>query len=199
MAEDGAGVRTLREMTGAGLLDCKKALQAADGDLERAVKILREKGLAQAAKKVGREATEGLVDAYIHPGSRVGVLVEVNCETDFVARTEEFRQFVHEVAMQVAAMNPKYVARENVPADEIEREKEILRVQVEAQGKPPAVAEKIMMGRLEKFFQQNCLLEQPYIRNGDVTVGQLVKELIARVGENIVVRRFARYELGEAR
>jgi len=191
-------VKQLREMTGAGLLDCKKALESAGGDLERAVRILREKGLALAAKKAGREASEGIVDAYIHPGSRVGVLVEVNCETDFVARTEEFRRFVHEVAMQIAAMNPTYISRDQVPAEALEREKEILRVQAEAEGKPPHVAEKIVQGRLEKFFQQACLLDQPYIRDGQITVGDLLKQLIARVGENVVIRRFARFELGES-
>lgn len=191
-------VKQLREMTGAGLLDCKKALESAGGDLERAVRILREKGLALAAKKAGREASEGIVDAYIHPGSRVGVLVEVNCETDFVARTEEFRRFVHEVAMQIAAMNPTYISRDQVPAEALEREKEILRVQAEAEGKPPHVAEKIVQGRLEKFFQQTCLLDQPYIRDGQITVGELLKQLIARVGENVVIRRFARFELGES-
>ncbi|MEW6546454.1 MAG: translation elongation factor Ts [Bacillota bacterium] len=191
-------VRQLREMTGAGLLDCKKALESAGGDMERAVRILREKGLALAAKKAGREASEGIIDAYIHPGSRLGVLVEVNCETDFVARTPEFREFVHEVAMQIAAMNPTYVSRDQVPAEVLEREKEILRVQAEAEGKPPHVAEKIVQGRLEKFFQQACLLDQPYIRDGQVTVGQLLTQLIARVGENVVVRRFARFDLGEA-
>ncbi|MEW6397664.1 MAG: translation elongation factor Ts [Bacillota bacterium] len=191
-------VRQLREMTGAGLLDCKKALESAAGDLERAVRILREKGLALAAKKAGREASEGAIDAYIHPGSRLGVLVEVNCETDFVARTAEFREFVHEVAMQIAAMNPTYVSRDQVPGEALEREREILRVQAEAEGKPPHVAEKIVQGRLDKFFQQACLLDQPYIRDGQVTVGQLLTQLIARVGENVVIRRFARFDVGEA-
>ncbi|MDI6895066.1 MAG: translation elongation factor Ts [Bacillota bacterium] len=191
-------VRQLREMTGAGLLDCKKALESAAGDLERAVRILREKGLALAAKKAGREASEGAIDAYIHPGSRLGVLVEVNCETDFVARTAEFREFVHEVAMQIAAMNPTYVSRDQVPGEALEREREILRVQAEAEGKPAHVAEKIVQGRLDKFFQQACLLDQPYIRDGQVTVGQLLTQLIARVGENVVIRRFARFDVGEA-
>lgn len=191
-------IRKLREMTGAGLLDCKKALESAGGDLERAVRILREKGLALAAKKAGREASEGVIDAYIHSGSRLGVLVEVNCETDFVARTSEFREFVHEVAMQIAAMNPTYVSRDQIPPDVLEREKEILRVQAEAEGKPPQVAEKIVQGRLEKFYAQACLLDQPYIRDGQVTVGQLLTQLVARVGENVVVRRFARFDLGEA-
>ncbi|MEW5933667.1 MAG: translation elongation factor Ts [Bacillota bacterium] len=190
-------LRRLREMTGAGLLDCKKALESAGGDLERAVRILREKGLALAAKKAGREASEGIIDAYIHPGSRLGVLVEVNCETDFVARTTEFREFVHEVAMQIAAMNPTYVSRDQVPPEVLEREKEILRVQAEAEGKPPQVAERIVQGRLEKFFAQACLLDQPYIRDGQVTVGQLLTQLVARVGENVVIRRFARFDLGE--
>lgn len=190
-------LRRLREMTGAGLLDCKKALESAGGDLERAVRILREKGLALAAKKAGREASEGIIDAYIHPGSRLGVLVEVNCETDFVARTAEFREFVHEVAMQIAAMNPTYVSRDQVPPEVLEREKEILRVQAEAEGKPPQVAERIVQGRLEKFFAQACLLDQPYIRDGQVTVGQLLTQLVARVGENVVIRRFARFDLGE--
>ncbi len=191
-------VKELRARTGAGMMDCKRALDEAGGDMERAVEWLREKGLAAAAKKAGRVAAEGLVHSYIHPGGRIGVLVEVNCETDFVARTDEFRQLVHDLAMQVAAAAPRYVAREEVPPDEVERERQILRARTLEEGKPPHVVDRIVEGRLEKqFFAQACLLEQPFIKNPDVTVGQLVKEAVARLGENVIVRRFARFELGE--
>lgn len=192
-----AMVKELRERTGAGMMDCKKALTETGGDLQKAVDYLREKGLAAAAKKAGRVTTEGLVDAYIHPGGKVGVLLEVNCETDFVARTDDFRALVHDLAMQVAAARPEYVRREDVPADVIEREKEILTAQAAAEGKPEKVRPKIVEGRLEKFFKETCLLEQPFIKNQDVTVQQLLNEHIARLGENISVRRFARFELGE--
>lgn len=191
-------VKELRARTGAGMMDCKRALDESGGDMEKAVEWLRQKGLATAAKKAGRVAAEGLVHSYIHAGGRIGVLVEVNCETDFVARTDEFRQFVHDVAMQVAATAPRYVRREDVPPEELEREREILRARTLEEGKPPQVVDRIVEGRLEKqFFAQVCLLDQPFIRNPDVTVGQLVKETIAKLGENVVVRRFARFELGE--
>ncbi len=192
-----AMVKELRERTGAGMMDCKKALTETGGDLQKAVDYLREKGLAAAAKKAGRVTTEGLIDAYIHPGGKVGVLLEVNCETDFVARTDDFRALVHDLAMQVAAARPEYVRREDVPADVIEREKEILAAQAAAEGKPEKVRPKIVEGRLEKFFKETCLLEQPFIKNQDVTIQQLLNEHIARLGENISVRRFARFELGE--
>ncbi|MEW6423625.1 MAG: translation elongation factor Ts [Bacillota bacterium] len=192
-----AMVKELRERTGAGMMDCKKALTETGGDMEKAIAYLREKGLAAAAKKAGRVTTEGIVDAYIHPGGKVGVLLEVNCETDFVARTDDFRALVHDLAMQVAAAKPEYVRREDVPEDVIRREKEILAAQAAGEGKPEKVMQKIVEGRLEKFYKEACLLEQPFIKNQDVTVGQLLSEHIARLGENISVRRFARFELGE--
>lgn len=190
-------VKELREKTGAGMMDCKKALAEANGDMERAIEILREKGLAAAAKKSGRVAAEGIVDAYIHMGGKIGVLVEVNCETDFVARTEEFRAFVHDVAMQIAAANPQYLSREDVPQEVIEKEREILKAQALNEGKPEKIIEKIVEGRLEKFYKDNCLLEQAFIRDPDVTITDLLKEKIAKIGENITIRRFVRYEMGE--
>jgi elongation factor Ts len=190
-------VKDLREKTGAGMMDCKRALADAGGDFERAVEILREKGLAAAAKKSGRVAAEGVVDSYIHLGGRIGVLVEVNCETDFVARTDEFREFVREVAMQVAAANPLYLSREDVPGDVIEKEKEILKNQALNEGKPARIIEKIVEGRVEKFYRENCLLEQAYIRDPDLTITDLLREKVARIGENISIRRYSRYEMGE--
>ncbi|BCU82077.1 elongation factor Ts [Polycladomyces abyssicola] len=197
MAISAAQVKELREKTGAGMMDCKKALQEANGDMDKAVEILREKGLAAAEKKAGRIAAEGLVESYIHAGGRIGVLVEVNCETDFVAKNAEFQAFVKDIAMQIAAMAPKYVRREEVPAEEVEKEREILRTQALNEGKPEHIVDKMVAGRLEKYFQQVCLLEQPFIKDGDKTIDQLVKEQIARIGENISIRRFVRYELGE--
>ncbi|MDN4594468.1 translation elongation factor Ts [Polycladomyces subterraneus] len=197
MAISAAQVKELREKTGAGMMDCKKALQEANGDMEKAVEILREKGLAAAAKKAGRIAAEGIVESYIHAGGRIGVLVEVNCETDFVAKNAEFQAFVKDIAMQIAAMAPKYVRREEVPAEEVEKEREILRTQALNEGKPEHIVDKMVAGRLEKYYQQVCLLEQPFIKDGDKTIDQLVKEQIARIGENISIRRFVRYELGE--
>ncbi|MGQ9825193.1 MAG: translation elongation factor Ts [Desulfotomaculales bacterium] len=192
-----AMVKELRERTGAGMMDCKKALAETGGDMQKAIDYLREKGLAAAAKKAGRVAAEGVVDAYIHPGGKVGVLLEVNCETDFVARTDDFRTLVHDLALQVAAAKPGYVRREDVPEEVLAREKEILAAQAAGEGKPEKVIGKIVEGRLEKFFKEACLLEQPFIKNPDITVGQLVNEHIARLGENIIVRRFVRFELGE--
>ncbi|MDI3327205.1 MAG: translation elongation factor Ts [Alicyclobacillaceae bacterium] len=197
MAISAAQVKELRERTGAGMMDCKKALTDAGGDMEKAIQLLRERGLAAAAKKAGRIATEGLVEAYIHGGGRIGVLVEVNCETDFVAKTDEFRELVRDIAMQIAASRPEYVRREDVPAEVVEKEKEILRAQALNEGKPAHIVEKMVEGRVEKFFKEVCLLEQPFIKNPDVTVEQLVKEKIAKIGENISVRRFVRFELGE--
>lgn len=190
-------VKELRQRTQAGIKDCKDALVAAGGDMEKAVAILREKGLAQAAKKAGRVAAEGLVDAYIHGDGRIGVLIEVNCETDFVAKTDEFKALVRDLAMQVAASRPEYVSREQVPEAVVEAEKEIYRKQALNEGKPEHVVEKIVQGRLEKFFEQVCLLEQPFIKNPDQKVADLIKEKIATIGENISVRRFERYEKGE--
>lgn len=190
-------VKELREKTGAGMMDCKRALAEASGDFERAVALLREKGLAAAAKKSGRIAAEGVVDSYIHMGGRIGVLVEVNCETDFVARTGEFRGFVREIAMQIAAANPLYLSREEVSVDVIEKEKEIFRNQALNEGKPAKVVEKIVEGRIEKFYKENCLLEQAYIRDTDSTVTDLIKGKIAKTGENISIRRYVRFEMGE--
>ncbi|MGH8734967.1 MAG: translation elongation factor Ts, partial [Burkholderiales bacterium] len=176
---------------------CKVALESSKGDLAGAVEFLRKKGLADAAKKAHRDARDGVVHAYIHPGAKIGVLVEVNCETDFVARTADFQQLVKDIAMQVAATNPSYVSREEVPGPVIEKEREIYREQMADQKKPPQVLDKIVEGKLEKFFSEQCLLEQPFIKDPDKTVGQLVNEKIAKIGENIQVRRFSRFKLGE--
>jgi len=194
-------VKELREKTGAGFMDCKKALSEADGDFEQAVRWLREKGLAAAAKKAGRVASEGLIGTYLHAGGRIGVLVEVNCETDFVAKTADFQSLVKDVAMQVAAASPalpRYVRREEIPPQALEQEREIYRAQARSSGKPDKVIEKIAEGKLEKFFADVCLLEQPFIRDPEKTVKDVVSEAVAKLGENIVVRRFARFQLGES-
>jgi len=190
-------VKELREKTGAGMMDCKKALEDAGGDMDKAIELLRERGLAKAAKKASRVAAEGIVESYIHGNGRIGVLVEINCETDFVARNEEFRQFAKDIAMQIAAANPKYVSREEIPQEVIEREKAILRQQALNEGKPENVVDRIIEGRLEKFFEEVCLLEQPWIKNPDMKIKDLLTEKIAKIGENIVIRRFARFERGE--
>ncbi|MDD3839679.1 MAG: translation elongation factor Ts [Clostridia bacterium] len=190
-------VKELRERTGAGMMDCKKMLVETGGDIEKAIEMLREKGLAAAAKKAGRIAAEGVVASYIHAGGRIGVLIEVNCETDFVAKTDEFQDFVKDMAMQVAASNPTYIEREQVPEDLIQKEKEILRIQAVNEGKPEKIAEKIVEGRIQKYFKEICLLEQPFIKDTDKTVGDILKEKIAKIGENIKIRRFTRYEMGE--
>ena len=197
MAVDAKLVKTLREMTGAGILDCKKALEETGGNLEEAVELLRKKGIAKAAKKASRETKEGIIHAYIHAGGRVGVLLELNCETDFVARNDLFKELANEIALQIAAMKPKYVSREDIPREIIEKEGEIIREAALAEGKPQHIAEKIAEGRLEKFFKEVCLLEQPYIRDDKKTVEELIKEYIAKIGENIKVSRFCRYEIGE--
>lgn len=197
MAVSAAMVKELREKTGAGMLDCKKALEEAGGDLDKAVDILREKGLSAAAKKAGRVATEGAVESYIHGGGKIGVLVEVNCETDFVGKNAAFREFVRDIAMHIAASSPKYVSREEVPAEVIEKEKEILKAQALNEGKPEKIVEKMVEGRINKFFEEYCLLEQAFIKDPDKTVAQLVSEKIATIGENITIRRFVRFELGE--
>lgn len=189
-------VKELREKTGAGMMDCKKALQEANGDSEKAIEILREKGLAKAAKKSGRIAAEGLVDAYIH-GGRIGVLVEVNSETDFVAKNDEFKKFVKDIAMQIAASNPQYIRREDIPQEVVEKEREILKTQAINEGKPENIAEKMVTGRLEKFYKEVCLLEQPYIREPEISVQELLNQKIAKIGENITIRRFVRFEVGE--
>ena len=190
-------VRKLREETGAGMMECKTALVEASGDLEKAREILRKKGLASAAKKAGRAASEGLIGHYIHQGSKMGVLVEVNCETDFVARTPDFQNLVREIAMHIAAAAPLYVTKEEVPADVLDKEREIYRAQAAAQGKPAGVVDKIAEGKLKDYYATFCLLEQPFIREPKLTVGQLVQEKIAIIKENIVVRRFARFKVGE--
>ncbi len=190
-------VKQLRERTGAGMMDCKKALSASEGDMEKAIEVLREKGLAAAAKKAGRIAAEGLVEAYIHGDGRIGVLVEVNIETDFAAKNEEFKSFVRDVAMQIAAAKPEYVRREDVPQAIIEKEKEILRAQALNEGKPEKIIEKMVEGRIEKYYKEVCLLEQPWIKDTDKTIQVLVKEKIAAIGENINIRRFVRFERGE--
>jgi len=190
-------VKELRERTGAGIMDCKKALQETNGDMEKAVIYLREQGITAAAKKAGRATQEGTIEAYIHHGGKIGVLIEVNCETDFVAKTDDFKYLCRELAMQVAAANPEYVSREDVPEDRIQSEKEILETQARNEGKPDKVIEKIVTGRMNKFYQEVCLFEQPYIRDTDMTVRDLVNQYIAKLGENIVVRRFCRFQLGE--
>ena len=191
-----AQVKELREKTGSGMLDCKNALVETNGDIDKAVDLLREKGLAKAANKSGRIAAEGLVDAYIH-GGRIGVLIEVNSETDFVAKTDEFKNFVKDMAMQVAASSPKYVSKEDVPEEEVEREREVLTHQVINEGKPEHIASKIVEGRIEKFYEQICLLEQPFIKEPSIKVKDLLHEKISKIGENIKIRRFVRFEVGE--
>lgn len=191
-------VKELRARTGAGVMECKAALAEAGGDIDRAIAILRERGIAKAAKKAGRTATEGVIVAYVHSGSRLGVLLELNCESDFVARNEQFQTLAKDIAMHVAAMNPLYVRREEVPEAVLEEERRILRVQTAGSGKPPEVVERIIDGRLEKFFAETCLMNQPFVKDPGRTVEQIIKEAISTIGENIVVRRFSRYQLGEA-
>ncbi|MEA1960034.1 MAG: translation elongation factor Ts [Bacillota bacterium] len=190
-------VKELRERTGVGMMDCKKALSATDGDIEKAIDELRTKGLAKAAKKASRVASEGVVISYIHGGGRIGVLVEVNCETDFVGKTDQFKGLAYDIAMQIAATNPEYVARENVPEDVVQRERDVLKAQALEEGKPEKVVEKMIIGRIEKFYKEHCLLEQAYIKDPDKSVQELIHESIAKIGENISIRRFARYEVGE--
>jgi len=190
-------VKKLREKTGVGLMDCKEALRAADGDMEKAVDYLREKGLAKLAKRTGRAATEGSVASYIHTGGKVGAMAEVNCETDFVAKTNEFQAFVKDVVMQITASNPTYVRREDIPSEVLEREKTIYRNQARESGKPEKILDKIAEGKLEKFYQEVCLMEQPFIKNPDITVKGLLEELVTKLGENVVIRRFVRFQLGE--
>jgi elongation factor Ts len=190
-------VKTLREKTGVGLMDCKEALKFAGGNMDKAVDYLREKGLAKAQKRVGRAATEGTVSVYIHMGGKIATMVEVNCETDFVAKTDQFQTFAKDVAMQVTAANPIYVKREDVPEEVREKEKNIYRKQAKEAGKPDKILDKIAEGKLEKFYEEVCLLDQPFIKNPDVTVKGLLEDLISKMGENILVRRFVRYQLGE--
>ena len=190
-------VRMLRQKTGLGMMDCKKALQETDGDSEKAIEYLRKQGLSAVEKRAGRDASEGLIQAYIHQGSRLGVLLEVNCETDFVARTDDFQEFAKDVAMHIAASQPLAVDREGVPADAAERERDIFLEQAKNEGKPEHIAEKIVEGRMEKFYQENCLMEQVFVKNPDQTIGELVTEITAKIGEKITVRRFERFVLGE--
>jgi len=190
-------VKQLREKTGAGFMDCKKALAETGGDVEKAIDYLRKRGVAAAAKKAVRVVTDGAVGAYVHPGGKVGVLLEINCETDFVARNAEFQALLKDMAMQVAAANPRYVRREEVAAEESEREKSIYRQQALETGKPETVIEKIVEGKMERFYSEVCLLEQPFIKDPDRKVSAVINDAIARLGENIQVRRFARYHLGE--
>lgn len=190
-------VKELRAATGAGVLDCRNALEQAEGDFDQAVDLLRQKGLAKAAKRVDRQASEGVVELYSHGDGRVGVMVEVNCETDFVARSESFRTFAHEIALQVAAMAPRWIREEDIPEEVLEREREIVRNRSIEEGKPENIIQRIVDGSMEKFKNEFCLLRQPYIRDENITVEQLLMQHIASMGENIVIRRFARWELGE--
>lgn len=193
-AED---VKELRNRTNAGMMDCKKALEECDGNLEKAAEYLREKGMAAVAKKAGRIAAEGVVQSYIHMGGKIGVLVEVNCETDFVARSEQFLTFVKDVAMQIAAANPKYVNEAEVPAEEVEKEREIIRIQTLNEGKPEKVVDRIVDGRISKFYSEICLLDQPFVKDPSITVNELVNQMTLALGEKISIRRFTRYEMGE--
>ncbi len=198
MAGSSQLVKELREKTGAGILDCQKALQESGDNIDKAVDYLRQKGLAAAQKKAGRETNQGLVHAYIHMGGKIGVLIEVNCETDFVARNDEFKAFVNDLALQVAAAKPLYVRREDVPAATVDKERSIYEGQAKEMGKPPAAWPKIVEGKLEKFYQESCLLEQAFIKDPAVTVKDLLSQKIAKIGENMNIRRFTRYQLGEA-
>jgi elongation factor Ts len=191
-------VKELREKTGAPMMDCKQALTEAKGDLEQAVVVLRKKGVSVAAKKAARVANEGSVASYIHAGGKIGVIVEVNCESDFVARTDDFKELVHEIAMHIAASDPKYIRKEDVTAEDFAREKDIAVAQAVATGKPQHIAEKIAAGKMEKFYEEVCLMEQPFIKDQTISVGQLIAGKIGKLGENIAVRRFARFKVGEA-
>lgn len=190
-------VKELRERTNAGFADCRAALVEAEGDLEKAISVLRKKGQAAAAKKAQREASEGLVGSYIHAGGKIGVLVEINCETDFVARTDRFQQLCHDIAMHIAALDPRYVRREEVTPEMLEKEREIYSAQARATGKPDAVIEKIVTGKMEKFYEENCLYEQHYIKDESVTIGEMITQAIANLGENMGIRRFVRFKVGE--
>jgi elongation factor Ts len=190
-------VKELRERTNAGFADCRAALVEAEGDIEKAIAVLRKKGQAAAAKKAQREASEGLVGSYIHAGGKIGVLVEINCETDFVARTDQFQQLCHDIAMHIAALDPRYVRREEVTAEMLEKEREIYSAQAKATGKPEAVIEKIVNGKMEKFYEENCLYEQHYIKDESVTIGEMITQAVAKLGENMGIRRFVRFKVGE--
>lgn len=191
-------VRQLRERTGAGMMECKRALQETNGDIAEAEVVLRKWGIASAGKKAARSTKQGLVGSYVHAGSQLGVLVEVNCESDFVARTDDFRELVHDIAMQVAAADPKFIRREDVTPELLEKEREIQRERAIKEGKPPQVADKVVEGRLSKFYEEVCLLEQPFIKDNSITVGDLIKTKIAKIGENISVSRFVRFKVGDS-
>lgn len=191
-------VKELRGVTGAGVLEAKKALEQTDGNFDKAVDILREKGAARALKRADRAAKEGLVELYAHPGNRVGVMLELNCETDFVGRTEQFRQLAHNLALHIAASSPRYLRSEDVPAAEIEREASVLKAQALAEGKPEAIAEKMVAGRIAKYYEEMCLLEQPFVKDEKVKIKDMLTDAIRTTGENIMVRRFVRYQLGES-
>lgn len=193
-----AVVQDLRQRTGAGMMDCKKALVETQGDVDKAIEFLRKKGISSADKKAGRETKQGAITSYVHGGGRIGVMVEINCETDFVARNENFQAFCQDVAMQVAATNPRFLDRDSVPAEVTEKEKEILKEQLKAEGKPEAVWEKILVGKIDKFYKENCLLEQEFVKDTDRTIQEYLKETIAKIGENIVISRFVRFELGQS-
>lgn len=195
---DAQVIKALRERTGAGVMDCKKALAECGGDIEKAVEYLKIKGIAAAEKKAGREAREGIIEAYVHMNGRIGVLLELNCETDFVARNSEFKQLAHDLAMQIAAAKPLYVSQADVPEEVVAREREIQRARALEEGKSEKVVDKIVEGRMAKFFAEVCLLNQPFIKDDSITVGDLIKQYIAKIGENITVRRFVRFEVGEA-
>ena len=190
-------VKELREKSGAPMGDCLKALQEAQGDMEEAFVVLRKRGMASAAKKASRSTNEGAVGTYIHAGGKIGVLLEINCESDFVARTEDFQELLKDIAMHIAAVDPRYVGKDEVTAADLEREKDIFRSQAAATGKPPAVIEKIVEGKMSKFYEEVCLLEQPFIKEASLTIGQLIAQKVAKLGENISVRRFARFKIGE--
>ena len=192
-----AMVKELRQVTGAGVLDCRKALVAAGGDIEAAVTSLREKGLAEAAKKSSRQASEGRIEAYVHPGNRIAVMLELNCETDFVADTNEFGALAHDLALHIAFASPEYPTREDVPAEVVEREKDSYRADALEEGKPERILDRIVEGRLEKFYQQTCLVEQPFVKDEDRSIQDLINDAVVKFGENVVVRRFARYKVGE--
>lgn len=198
MAITATQVKELRGVTGAGVLEAKKALEQTDGDFDKAVDILREKGAARAAKRADRSAKEGLIELYAHPGNRVGVMLELNCETDFVARNEQFRELAHNLALHIAASSPRYLKPEDVPTEELEREMSVLKAQAMAEGKPEAIAEKIVAGRINKYYEEICLLEQPFVKDEKVKIKDMLTDAIRTTGENVIIRRFARFELGEA-
>lgn len=191
-------IKELREKTGAGMMDCKNALAESGNDIEKAVEYLRKKGIAKAEKKLGRSTGQGMIQSYIHAGGKIGVLVEVNCETDFVARTDEFQKFAHEIALHIAAANPKYLSKEDVTADDLERERRIFKAEAETSGKPANVVDKIVEGKINRYYNENCLLHQAWVKDPDKSIDTLLKELIGKIGENVAINRFTRFQLGES-